>query len=182
MTTLELFDERHLGGMDALLSDPAVLRFTRVPVPVPDGFARRWFAGYEEARLTASRELFAIVDSSGAEFLGLAMAPRIDHEERTAELGYIVAPAARGRGVATAALGLLTEWAFDRLDALRLELLISVENAASQRVAARCGYTREGVLRSLYIKQGLRADTEIWSRLPSDAKPSTAAGELRTRS
>ncbi len=182
MTTLELFDERHLGVMEALLGDPAVHRFTRVPVPVPDGFARRWFAAYAEARLTRSRELFAIVDSLGGEFLGLAMAPRIDQEERTAELGYVVAPAARGRGVATAALGLLTEWAFDQLDALRLELMISVENVASQRVAARCGYVREGVLRSLYVKQGLREDTQIWSRLPSDAEPSAAHGELRTRS
>ena len=55
----------------------------------------------------------------------------------------------------------------------RLELLISVGNDASKRVAARCGYVREGVLRSHHFKGGVREDTEIWSRLPSDA-PSDA--------
>jgi RimJ/RimL family protein N-acetyltransferase len=51
---------------------------------------------------------------------------------------------------------------------LRLELMISVENAGSKKVAERCGYVREGVLRSAYVKPGLREDTEIWSRLATD--------------
>jgi RimJ/RimL family protein N-acetyltransferase len=96
------------------------------------------------------------------------VAPRIDQVARTAELGYVLVQQARGRGVASTALRLLTQWAFSELEALRLELLISVENQASQRVAARCGYVREGVLRSLHVKQDVREDTEIWSLLPSD--------------
>ena len=80
----------------------------------------------------------------------------------------MVAPAARGRGVATETLRRLTAWGFSEVGALRLELLISVENAASKRVAQRCGYVREGVLRSAHFKDGLREDTEIWSRLPTD--------------
>ena len=64
---------------------------------------------------------------------------------------------------------LLTEWAFSELGMERLELLISVENEGSKRVAVRCGYVREGVLRSRHLKGDLREDTEIWSRLPSDA-------------
>ena len=39
---------------------------------------------------------------------------------------------------------------------------------ASKRVAERCGYIREGVLRSLHVKQDVHEDTEIWSRLASD--------------
>jgi RimJ/RimL family protein N-acetyltransferase len=91
--------------------------------------------------------------------------PAIDYEGRTAELGYVVAPGARGRGVATAALSQLTDWAVSELGALRLELVIDVANAASKRVAARCGYEREGVLRSVHVKQELRADVEMWSVL-----------------
>jgi RimJ/RimL family protein N-acetyltransferase len=165
---LERFDEQYLDAMASLLGDPEVLRFTRVPVPVPDGFPRRWMGMYEEGRRTGTRELFAIVDAAQREFLGLAMAPQIDRDARTLELGYVVAPAARGRGVATAALGALTDWAFSAQGALRVELLITVQNEASKRVARRCGYVREGVLRSVYFKQDLRDDMEIWSRLPSD--------------
>jgi len=165
MIGLVPFGEEHLAGVDEMLDDPDSLRFTRVPEPVPPGFARAWLAGYEEGRRDGSREAFAIVDEG--EFLGIAVAPQIDRETRTAELGYVVAPAARGRGVATDALRQLTDWAFE-LGMLRLELMISVENAGSKRVAERCGYTREGVLRSLWFKQDRREDTEIWPRLATD--------------
>ena len=151
-----------------MLDDPDVVRFTRIPEPVPPGFARSWLAAYENARREGSREAFAIVDDDGA-FLGIAVAPRIDKDTRTAELGYVLAPAARGRGVATEALRRLSDWAFAELGMERLELLISVDNPASKRVAERAGYVCEGVLRSLWFKQGLREDTEIWSRLPGDA-------------
>jgi RimJ/RimL family protein N-acetyltransferase len=79
-----------------------------------------------------------------------------------------VASWARGRGVATSALRELTTWAFTELGMVRLELLIDVDNPGSQRVAENCGYTLEGVLRSVYVKPGRRTDTQIWSRLASD--------------
>lgn len=163
---LELLGDLHLQLLAELLRDPAVQRFTRIPVPVPDGFERTWLDRYEEGRRTGTREVFAIVD--GDEALGVAAAVQIDAEARTAELGYVVAPRARGRGVATAGLRLLTAWAFSAVDALRLELLIGAENAPSKRVAERCGYTREGLMRSVYLKPGMREDTELWSRLPTD--------------
>ena len=165
MIELELFSERHVPGVEAMLDDPDVLRFTRVPEPVPADFASTWVARYEEARRDGKREAFAVVEDG--EFLGLALAPTIDRETQTAELGYVVASAARGRGVATEALRQLTEWALAE-GMLRIELLISVENPASQKVAERCGYVREGVLRNAYVKPGRREDTEVWSRLATD--------------
>jgi RimJ/RimL family protein N-acetyltransferase len=167
MIRLELLDESHLEHVDALLDDPDTLRFTRIPVPVPDGFARRWIGTYEQARRDGTREAFAAFEPDGA-FAGLALAPEIDREGAQLELGYIVAPGARGRGVGTAILRALTDWAFEELSAQRAFLLISVENAASLRVAERCGYTQEGVMRSLHLKQGIRGDATLWSRLPSD--------------
>jgi RimJ/RimL family protein N-acetyltransferase len=62
----------------------------------------------------------------------------------------------------------MTRWAFDELGMRRLTLTIDVGNPASKRVAERCAYRREGVLRSTYFKQGRRSDVELWSRLPSD--------------
>ena len=104
----------------------------------------------------------------GGEFLGLALAPAIARDpEWTAELGYAVAEAARGRGVATQALRLLTDWAFAE-GILRAELIISPDNEGSKRVAERAGYVYEGLLRSKYFKGGRREDQEIWSRLPTD--------------
>ena len=165
---LEPFAPAHLNAFASMLDDPDVLRFTRVPVPTPSTFPADWLANYEEGRRDGTREAFALEDDGDGRFLGVALAPRIDTEARTAELGYMVAPEARGRGVATQALRLLTDWAFAALDPQRLELLISVENGASKIVAARSGYVYEGTLRSMHFKQDLWADSEIWSRLPED--------------
>jgi RimJ/RimL family protein N-acetyltransferase len=150
-----------------MLDDPEILRFTRIPEPTPDEFPEEWIARYEDGRRDGSREGFAAIDGDGR-FVGLALAPTIDREGAEVELGYIVVPHARGRGVATEMLRQLTRWAFDEAGALRIALVIDVENAASERVAERCGYVREGVLRSSHVKQGIRSDTAIWSRLPSD--------------
>jgi RimJ/RimL family protein N-acetyltransferase len=160
-------ERRHMAEIAAWLDDPDVLAFTRIPDPVPANFAETWYEAYAKGRLDGTREAFAVVDAAGTP-LGVALAPKLDGTTRTAELGYLVAPSARRRGVATAALSQLTDWAFAEHDVVRIELLISVGNAPSKRVAARCGYSFEGVLRSFYFKQGLHEDTEIWSRVASD--------------
>jgi RimJ/RimL family protein N-acetyltransferase len=65
-------------------------------------------------------------------------------------------------------LRLLTAHAFDELRLQRVTLHIGADNPASERVAERNGYTREGLLRSAYVKPGVRSDTSIWSKLASD--------------
>jgi RimJ/RimL family protein N-acetyltransferase len=157
----------HLEDVRAMLDDPEILRFTRIPEPTPEDFPEEWIERYEAGRSEGIREGFAAFDGDGR-FVGLALAPTIDREGAEVELGYIVARDARGRGVATEMLRQLTRWAFDEAGALRIALLIDVENTASERVAERCGYVREGVMRSSHLKQGIRTDTAIWSRLPSD--------------
>jgi RimJ/RimL family protein N-acetyltransferase len=159
--------EEHLDDVRALLEDAEVLHFTRIPEPPPEDFPEQWLEGYEQGRRGGTREAFAALDGDDR-FLGLALAPTIDREGDEVELGYIVPRAARGRGVATEMLRRLTQWAFDEAGALRIVLVIDVENAASERVAERCGYVREGVMRSIHLKQGARVDAAIWSRLPSD--------------
>jgi RimJ/RimL family protein N-acetyltransferase len=164
---LEPMSEAHLAEVEAMIRDPAVLRFTRVPDPPPDGFVRQWFVRYEQGRADGTKDGFAILDADGG-FLGLALVPEIEPEARTAELGYMVAPEARGRGVASEGLRLLTEWAFRARGLERVVLYISVANEHSKGVARRCGYVFEGVMRSEYLKPGRREDVEMWSRLPTD--------------
>jgi RimJ/RimL family protein N-acetyltransferase len=164
----EPFGERHLAGVAAMLSDPDLLQFTRVPDPAPPGFEHLWLERFEEGRVDGSREAFAALGEDDA-FLGLALAPKVDATAREAELGYAVAPAARGQGIATAMLRELTRWAFEERGMLRVYLLIDVLNPASLQVARRCGYLHEGTLRSSHVKPGApRADVTVWSRLPTD--------------
>lgn len=164
---LQLMTEAHLADFEQLLDDPEVLKYTRLPDPPVPGFATEWYARYQAARKDGTREVFVALAPDGA-FLGVALAPHIDAEAREMELGYLVAPAARGRGVGTEMLRQLTTWALTEGQAMRVALIIDVTNVASQLVAARAGYTFEGVLRSAYFKQGARSDVQIWSRLPTD--------------
>ncbi|WP_457205281.1 GNAT family N-acetyltransferase [Nocardioides sp. P5_C9_2] len=159
----------HLPGMAELTADPESVRFTRIPEPPPEDFASTWVQRYVDGRETGEREGYAFVDDAGR-FLGAGMLPIIERQSATVEIGYMVSPGARRRGVATRALALLTDRALE-LGAERIVLHIAVANPASQVVAERCGYRLEGVLRSEWWKPGVRADTQLWSLLPSDPRP-----------
>jgi RimJ/RimL family protein N-acetyltransferase len=157
----------HEAGVAALVLDADVRRNTRVPTDAQPEFAATWLARYEEGWRDGSRAGFAI-ETLDSEFLGLGMFVRLEQEGRQAEIGYVVGPAARGRGVATRALRLLTEWGFADLGLERIELWIDTANLASERVAEHAGYVREGVMRSYWFKEDIRRDFGIWSRLRTD--------------
>ena len=165
---LERFGEEHLEAFARMIHDPLIQRFTTFPSPPPPRFPRDWLDKYEAGRRDGTREVFAVVPPEGGELLGVAVAFGVDREQGHAELGYVVAPEARGRGVATEALRWLTRWAFDELGMFRLQLVIGVDNEASRRVAAKCGYVYEGTLRGMYAGPGRRGDGEMWSRLVTD--------------
>ncbi len=70
----------------------------------------------------------------------------------------------------TVAVRLLCEWLFAELDVGRIELTTAPENYASQRVAQRCGFQKEGLLRAYLLHQhtGQRRDGLMWSLLPGE--------------
>ena len=158
----------HAEAMDALARDVDVDRFTRIPSPAPEGFGGQWVERYVRAREEGTAAGFAIEDAETGEFLGFASLVALHLDEQEAEAGYLVPSRVRGRGIATRALRMLTEWAFREYPLERIELKIDTENAPSEVVAERCGYVKEGVLRSTFLKPGMRSDTAIWSRLRGD--------------
>jgi RimJ/RimL family protein N-acetyltransferase len=85
-------------------------------------------------------------------------------------VGYWLSPTARGHGIATHATRLTADWAFADLEIERLELTCGPENTASQAVALRCGFIREGVLRAYLPFNRQRRDTVVYSLLPSDPR------------
>ena len=68
--------------------------------------------------------------------------------------------------MATLALELIARFAFTELGAARVQLRTEPDNVASQRVAEKAGFTREGVLRSLLEFKGRRRDAVMFSLLP----------------
>ncbi len=84
------------------------------------------------------------------------------------QFGYWVKREARGRGVATRALRLLSRWAVAELGAARLQLVTEPENDASQRVAEKAGFRREALLRAYVDLRGRRPDVYMYALLRED--------------
>jgi RimJ/RimL family protein N-acetyltransferase len=150
-------------------ADPGVQRFTMVPDDYTEAQAEG-FVAYTAAAIAegASAELAAVAADDRSDVLGAVGLVRIDADLEQAEVGYWTAPHARRRGVATRAIRLISAWAFAELSLTRLQLMPFAENVASQHVAERAGYRREGLLRSFYrAKPGL-VDVVMYARLRGD--------------
>jgi RimJ/RimL family protein N-acetyltransferase len=88
------------------------------------------------------------------------------------ELGYVLARAHWGKGVATAAVRRALAAVFGEVEGLaRVEALVDVDNAASHRVAEKAGFRREGVLRRHYWHKGRARDLVIYSFVSGDPLP-----------
>ena len=158
--------------VDALvrrINDPDVARFLDM-VPQPYGIddARAFLAQCEESWRTGSSATFAVLVTGSDEPVG-GLGLRWDQlDAGVAEVGYWVGGDSRRRGVATAAVRVAARWAFEAASALeRLELRAAVDNPASNRVAEKAGFTREGVLRAqrFNARLGRRVDFVMWSLL-----------------
>ena len=127
--------------------------------------AGRAFLEFAAGSWLAHRAHFAIADAASDVLLG-GLNIDIDLPHAIGEIGYRVNPDARGRGVATAALGLAVKWAFGGLHLARLDLGADTRNVASLRVAAKSGFRREGTLHGLVRRGEERSDDAVFSLLP----------------
>lgn len=95
------------------------------------------------------------------------------YDPTRASVGFDVAPASRGRGVATRSVAAACAWAFATFEPLvRIELWALPGNEASLRVAERTGFRREGVFRSRLPFGGELRDVVVCSLLRDDPRPS----------
>jgi RimJ/RimL family protein N-acetyltransferase len=148
----------------AACQDPEIPRWTMVPTPYTE----------EDAR-----EFLEHVTKELEDQLNLAMT-RVDDgsvigsitiwivKQGVAEFGYWTVQEARGQGYTPRALRLFSRWALDELKLPRLQLGTIPGNTASERVAEKVGYSREGVLRSYLDQRGERRDVLMWSLLPGE--------------
>jgi [ribosomal protein S5]-alanine N-acetyltransferase len=104
---------------------------------------------------------FAIVVSDEA-IGGIGLTLGDDVFRRSAEIGYWLGEPFCGRGIATEAVGAVTEYAFQYFDVCRLEAGVFEWNPASMRVLEKVGYLREGRARLGVIKDGRRGDRVLY--------------------
>ncbi|MGY1641328.1 GNAT family N-acetyltransferase [Geodermatophilus sp. SYSU D00703] len=139
---------------------------TAIALPYTRAAAHGWVTDVAP-RERAERRGLPVAVEAGGEFVGSA-GLHLREGRFGPEVGYWIAPWARGRGYAAEAAHALAEWALGR-GAPRVHLVADVDNAASQAVALRAGFTREGVVRScLDRRDGTRADAVLFGRVAGD--------------
>ena len=131
--------------------------------------AQDWIRTQSSAFANGSEFQFVIESSEGA-YLGGCGLNQINSLHEFANLGYWVRSTQVRRGVATAAVQLLAQWAFSHTGLVRLEIVTAVNNRASQRVAERAGAVREGLLRKRLQVHGVWHDAILFS-ITRDAGP-----------
>lgn len=156
------------ADMVAALSDPDTIRFTTVPDPYRPSDAQDFLRAAAHA-WTAGTGVVVALEREG-HYLGNMDLRLHDWPARIAEVGYAVAPWARGRGVASTALRALCEWAFDALALDRIEWWAYVDNPASHRAAERAGFRIEGTQRGRVLHRGRPVDTRFAALLRSDVQ------------
>lgn len=156
------------GAAFTVTQDPLIVHHTHVPARQTLDDVRRFVDDREPRRLAAEELSFVIADAADDAFLGSVSLLRFAWHDARGEIGYYLAPWGRGRGVMTRAVRLLSRWALLELRLARLELIADLDNTSSQGVAERCGFIREGLLRSFEERKGRRVDVVLFSLLAQD--------------
>ena len=158
--------DRDVEALVRFGDDPDVAETIWVPIPTPcprDVAARRlaeFRNGWEHEKRFGPAQIIATADTD--EMIGVIFLRLCEHD--SIELTYGVAPGFRNRGIATAAAVLVSGWCLEELAASRVELRISQSNLASQRVAAKAGFSREGIVRSHIAATGMDYEDLLFVR------------------
>lgn len=95
---------------------------------------------------------------------------------RTGEIGYWVRSDATTHGIATEATAAVVKVGFEDLGYHKLTLRIAIGNRASERVAEKLGFSREGVLREELLIRGRWVDHSLFSLLEREYHSTAAVG------
>lgn len=157
----------HLDDVSAVFDicqDPAIQEFTTVPVPYTKEIAEHWIRTSPLKYL--EREKISLAGVRSGE-IALSVSLHSIHEfDHVGEIGYWVSPQARGEGLATHAVEMLTDFAF-AIGFRRITAITLPENLASQKTLLNAGFELETVLRDgMTRRDGTQTNSVLFSKFP----------------
>lgn len=166
--TLRAAEARDIDAIFEACRDPETLKWVTLPldydrdraVSFVEGYAPGWWERGDGA-------VWVIADASGdyAGQLDLRINPR---DRQVADVGFLTAPHARGRGYMTAALRAAVEFGFAELRLERIEWRAHLGNDGSRRVAEKAGFIYEGIQRAGSPQRGERFDCWVAAIIRAD--------------
>jgi len=165
---LRRMEDDDIGWITVACGDRKLSRYVpAIPYPYSEADARAFAEHAARGWMEGGQAVFVIAQAPGRQGLGMISLHLFATDPGLAEVGYWLRREARGHGAATTAVRLVAGWAFGELGIRRLNLQTAPENLASQRVAERAGFTREGLLRAWLPTAGGRRDSVMFSLLPT---------------
>ncbi|MBM7492633.1 RimJ/RimL family protein N-acetyltransferase [Micromonospora luteifusca] len=160
-------EEQDLDAVVQTCRDPETIRWTTVPDPYEQADAQGFQVYSQDAWARGEAACFVVADPDDryAGTIDLRLSPA---DALLADVGFMTAPAARGRGYMPAALVALSTWGCATLGLARIEWKANVGNTASRRVAEKAGFTFEGTARGGVQHRGERVDAWVAALLAKD--------------
>lgn len=143
----------------AFRDDPALGADAGDEVDPDEATVRRRLAEADEYLESAKGIEFVVTEPGDDVLLGTVVLHSWSWRHERAEVGFWLAPAARGRGIATEAVGLVLDWAFQAYGLHRIEIETLPTLAPVRALAERLGFTVEGARRERNLERGRRLDT-----------------------
>ena len=162
VATLRAWQDTDAPAVAEACRDPEILRWTtQIPENYTEAHARGWIASMTDGWASGSAD-FAIVENSTGRLAGAV--GLVAQTEWIGQVGYWAVPAARGAGLTTRAVRLVSDWGHS-LGLVRLQLCTLPGNRASERVAEKAGFVPEGTLRCYANQRGDLCDVTMWARV-----------------
>ena len=148
-------------------TDPDIPRGTTVPSDYTEEAGRAWIERQWSRQSEGQGLSLAVVEHTSGLAVGLVFLG-LRQPEGQCEIGYWLVPSARGRGLGSDAVRLASRWVLAETYIYRLFAHVVPDNAASIRVMTKCGFAREGLLRSYLRYDDAEFDVVSFSLLADD--------------
>jgi RimJ/RimL family protein N-acetyltransferase len=133
---LRAAEPRDLPAIEAGIHDPDVIRWIGPQPPSARDLLMR-----DEEWWAKGSPTLSICELDGT-CVGKVWLEVHQTDPSTGSIGYWLLPVGRGRGLATSAVRLLSNWAVRELGVTKVRLTTAPDNERSQRVAERSGFRR----------------------------------------
>jgi RimJ/RimL family protein N-acetyltransferase len=139
-------------------------RTLRIPYPYTGADFQQWLAIVAKTTQDQGRTVhWAIRKEDGLLIGGCGLDELVVGKSHRAELGYWLAKPYWGRGIMTAVVGRLCQFAFAEFGLVKITAHVFADNSASARVLQNCGFVQEGFLRKHYLKDGQYLDARSFA-------------------
>jgi [ribosomal protein S5]-alanine N-acetyltransferase len=164
--SIGLIEPRDKPAMIEYLQEKEIYGATlRIPNPYTSRDADWWVDFVAKSSLELGRPYHFSVRSSDDRFIGgIGFHEQEPGQEHRAEIGYWLAKPFWGKGVMTDAVNRFCRYGFEELNLFRITATIFIHNDRSSRVAEKCGFVLEGIMKNHYQKDGKIFDGKLYAK------------------